>query len=156
MAASTDAVILYLTAMWQALTSTTLAGLHVVDGPQVTSDASDNWLFVGFNGLNPDEFNEGATAQQSRMAFAKVKQEDGQVVCAVVSRSGDPDGIPATRARAYGFVAAAEAALRADATLGSPGLVMDSFVSDHRYSPIQTQQAAKVRVVFTVTYKGQI
>lgn len=153
MAASTDPVILYLTAMWQALMPTTLAGLQVVDGPQVNSDSADSWLFVGFNGLNPDEFNEGATAVQSRMAFQRVKQEDGQVTCAVVSRSGDTD-VPACRSRAYGFVSAAENAVRTDATLG--GLVMDSFVSDHRYSPIQTQQGAKVRIVFTVTYKGQI
>lgn len=153
MSASTDPVILYLTAMWQALMPTTLAGLQVVDGPQVNSDSADSWLFVGFNGLNPDEFNEGATAVQSPMAFQRVKQEDGQVTCAVVSRSGDTD-VPACRSRAYGYVSAAENAVRTDATLG--GLVMDSFVSDHRYSPIQTQQGAKVRIVFTVTYKGQI
>lgn len=154
MAASTDPVMLYLTAMWQALMVTTLAGLDVVDGPRVDSVPVDDRLFVGFNGLNPDEFNEGATAVQSRMAFQRVKQEDGQVTCAVVSRSSDPDSIPSLRARAYGFVSAAENAVRTDATLS--GLVMDSFVSDHRYSPIQTQQGAKVRIVFTVTYKGQI
>jgi len=153
MAASTDSVVLYLTAMWQALMTTTLSGVDVVDGPQVDSEPVNDRLYVGFNGATPDEFNEGATAVQSRMAFQRVKQEDGQVACAVVSRSGDTD-IPSLRARAYGFLSAAETALRNDATLN--GLVMDSFVSDHRYSPIQTQQAAKVRLVFTVTYKGQI
>lgn len=153
MAADTGPVILYLTAMWQALMTTTLTGVQVVDGPQVTSDPSDDWLFVGFNGGSPDEFNEGATAAQSRMAFQRVKQEDGQVTCAVVSVAGDTE-IPSLRARAYGFVSAAEDAVRADATLG--GLVMDAFVSEHRYSPVQTQQGAKVRIVFTVTYKGQL
>jgi hypothetical protein len=153
MASSTGPVILYLTTMWQALTATTLSGTDVVDGPQVDSEPVNDRLFVGFNGDTPDEYNEGATAVQSRMAFQRVKQEDGQITCAVVSRSGDSD-IPATRLRAYGYVAAAEDALRLDPQLG--GLVMDSFVSDHRYSPVQTQQGAKVRVVFTVTYKGQI
>lgn len=153
MASSTGPVILYLTAMWQALTTTTLSGLGVVDGPQVDSEPVSDRLYVGFNGGSPDEFNEGAVAQQSRMAFARVKQEDGQVTCAVVSVAGDTD-VPTLRARAYGFVSAAEDALRVDPQLG--GLVMDSFVSDHRYSPVQTQQAAKVRIVFTVTYKGQI
>lgn len=153
MASSTGPVILYLTAMWQALTTTTLAGLDVVDGPQVDSSPVNDRLFVGFNGDTPDEYNEGATALQSRMAFQRVKQEDGQVTCSVVSRSGDTD-VPGVRTRAYGFLAAAEDALRADPQLG--GLVMDSFVSDHRYSPVQTQQGAKVRVVFTVTYKGQL
>lgn len=153
MAASTGPVILYLTSMWQALTATTLSGADVVDGPQVDSEPVTDRIFVGFNGDTPDEYNEGAVAQQSRMAFARVKQEDGQVTCAVVSVSGDTD-IPALRARAYGFLSAAEDALRQDPQLG--GLVMDSFVSDHRYSPVQTQQASKVRIVFTVTYKGQI
>lgn len=142
-------MIVYLTAMWKAALPT----INVVDGPQVNADPSNDWVYVGFNGGSPDEFNEGATAQQSWMAFARVKQEDGQVTCAVVSRAGDTD-VPTLRARAYGFVSAAEDALRADPQLG--GLVMDSFVSDHRYSPVQTKQAAKVRIVFTVTYKGQI
>lgn len=149
MASLIDPVIVKLTAIWTAA----LTGINVVDGPQVTSDASSDWLFVGFNGDTPDEYNEGAVGQQSLMAFAKVKGDDGQVTCAVVSRSGNTD-ITATRARADGFLAAAEGAVRADMTLG--GLVMSAFVSDYRYSPVQTQQGAKVRVVFTVTYKAQL
>jgi hypothetical protein len=149
MASKTDAVCLALTAMWTAA----LTGVQVADGPQVNSDPASDWLFVGFNGDVPDEYNEGALGQQSLMAFARTKQEDGQITCSVVSRSGDTD-IPATRARAYAFVAAAEDAVRADMTLG--GLVLHAFVSDHRYSPVQTQQGAKVRVVFTVTYQAQL
>lgn len=150
MASSIDAVILKLTAVWSAA----LTGVNVVDGPQVTSDAADDWLFVGYNGDTPDEYNEGATGQQSLMAFAKVKGDDGQVICAVVSRSPGSTDITATRARANGFLAAAEAAVRADMSLG--GLVMQSYVTDYRYSPVQTQQGAKVRIVFTVTYKAQL
>lgn len=149
MASSIDAVILQLTAVWTAA----LTGINVVDGPQVNSDPTGDWLFVGFNGDIPDEYNEGAIAQQSLMAFARTKQEDAQITCAVVSVSGDSD-IPAARARAYGFAAAAEDAVRADMQLG--GLVMHAFVSDYRYSPVQTQQGAKVRIVFTVTYKAQL
>ncbi len=149
MATKTNAVCLALTAMWTAA----LTNVNVVDGPQVNSDPTADWLFVGFNGGSPDEFNEGATAQQSPMTFARGKQEDGQITCAVVSVSGDTD-IPAARLRAYAFVAAAEDAVRNDMTLG--GLVMHAFVSDHRYSPVQTDSGAKVRIVFTVTYKGQL
>lgn len=149
MSAKTDAVILALTAVW----TTALTGIKVADGPQVTSDPANDWLFVGFNGDAPDESNQGATAEQSLMGFAKLKQESGQVTCAVVSRSGDTD-IPAVRARAYATLSAAEDALRADMYLG--GLVMHAFVSSHQYSPVQTQQASKVRVVFTVTYQAQL
>jgi hypothetical protein len=149
MASLMDPVIVKLTAIWTAA----LTGINVVDGPQVTSDASSDWLFVGFNGDVPDEYNEGAAGLQSLMAFARVKGDDGQVTCAVVSRSGNAD-ITATRARANGFLATAEDAVRADMSLG--GLVMSAFVSDYRYSPVQTQQGAKVRLVFTVTYKAQL
>lgn len=149
MASLTDPVILYLTDLW----TTALTDVNVVDGPQVTSDAANDWLFVGYNGDTPDEYNEGSAGQQSLMAFAKVKGDDGQVTCAVVSVSGDTD-ITATRARAHIILSAAEAAVRADMQLG--GLVMHAYVSDYRYSPVQTQQGAKVRIVFTVTYKGQI
>jgi hypothetical protein len=147
--AKTDAVCLALTALWQAA----LTGIQVVDGPQANSDASDDWLFVGFNGDAPDEYNEGAVADQTMMAFLRTKQEDGQVTCAVVSRSGDTD-IPSVRSRAYSFLSAAEDAVRADMQLG--GLVMHAFVSGHQYSPVITQQGAKVRVVFTVTYQAQL
>ena len=149
MSSKTDAAVLYLTAMWTAA----LTGVTIADGPQVNSDPTADWLFVGFNGGSPDEFNEGATAQQSMLTFNRGKAEDGQVTCAVVSVSGDTN-IPATRARAYAFMATAEDAVRNDMTLG--GLVMHAFVSDHRYSPVQTDNGAKVRIVFTVTYKGQL
>ena len=149
MSAKIDTVILALAALWESA----LTGIQVVDGPQVNSDASNDWLFVGFNGDIPDELNEAATAEQSLMAFSRVKGDDGQITCAVVSRAGDTD-IPALRARAVGFLATAEDALRADMQLG--GLVMHAFVSAYQYSPVQTQQGAKVRVVFTVTYKAQL
>jgi hypothetical protein len=144
----TDAVCLALTALWQPLT-----GVQVVDGPQANSDASDDWLFVAFDGDLPDEGNEAVDATQDLMAFLKTKQEDAEVTCAVVSRRGDTD-IPAARARAYDIVSDAEDLLRADMQLG--GLVMHAFVSAHQYIPIVTQGGAKVRVVFTVTYKAQL
>lgn len=151
MSAKTDAVILALTAMWQAAPA--LEGVRVVDGPQANSEASPDWLFVGADGDAPDEGNEAAVIEQSFMAFAKTKQEDGEVTCAVVSVRGDTD-IPSARARAYAVVSAAEDALRTDLTLGA--LVMHAFVSAHQYMPAQTTDGARVRVVFTVTYKAQI
>jgi hypothetical protein len=149
MASKTDAVILALTAMWTAA----LTSAVVADGPQANSDAANDWLFVGADGDAPDEGNEAAAVEQSWMAFARTKQEDGEVTCAVVSRSGDTN-IPALRARAYALFSAAEDALRADNTLG--GLLMQSYVSAHQYSPAQTTQGGRVRVVFTVTYQAQI
>lgn len=151
MSTKTDAVILALTALWQAAPALDTA--EVVDGPQANSDASNDWLFVGFDGDLPDEGNEAAVVQQSLMAFMKTKQEDGEVTCAVVSRRGDID-VPTARARAYALMSAAEDALRTDMQLG--GLVMHAFLSAHQYIPVITQGGCKARVVFTVTYQAQI
>jgi hypothetical protein len=153
MATKTDAVSLYLTAIWQAATATTLTGVQVVDGPQANSVAANDWLFVAFDGDVPDEGNEAIAATQDLMAFARTKQEDAEVTCAVVCRRGDTD-VPTARARAYAIFSAAEDVLRADMQLG--GLVMHAFVSAHQYSPAQTAQGARVRLTFTVTYKAQI
>lgn len=153
MSSKTDQVILYLTAMWQGLTSTTLSGVQVADGPQVNSDASQQWLFVGFDGDTPTNQNQSATMQQDMFAFSRVKSEEGDVLCAAVTVQGPPE-IPAVRQQAYAIVSAAEDALRADSTLG--GLVMNAYVSGHNYYPVQTTSGAKVRVVFTVRYKAQI
>lgn len=148
MAALTDPVILALTALWQPIPDA-----QVVDGPQANSDPSSGWLFVGSNGDEPDETMEAAVVEQSLAGFARTKFEDGQITCAAVVVAGDTD-IAAARAAAYAIVEAAEDLLRADMQLG--GLVMHAFVSAHTYMPVITQTGAKVRVVFTVTYKAQI
>lgn len=151
MSTLTDPVILALTAKWQALMTTTLTGVQVADGPQVNCDASPDWLFVGHDGGNDE--NEAATAQQNLMAFARTKGEDAEVRCAAVSVRGDTE-LPTARQRAYAIVSAAEDALRTDMQLGS--LVMQAYVSSHSYIPAQTTAGAKVRVLFTVTYKAQL
>lgn len=151
MSSKVDAVCLALAAMWQA--DTDLAGVNVVDGPQANSDAANEWLFVGFDGDVPDEGNEAVAAEQDLMAFAKTKQETADVTCAVVIRAGGTD-TTTVRARAYEVFSDAEDALRSNMQLG--GLVMHSFVSAHQYIPVITQQGAKARVVFTVTYLAQL
>ena len=153
MSTKTDAVIAALAATWQGLTATTLADVQVVDGPQANSDASPDWLFAGHDGGSPTDENEAAITQQNLMAFARTKGEDAEVRCAAIAVRGDTD-IVSARQRAYAIVSAAEDALRADMTLG--GLVMHAYVSSHTYIPAQTDKGAKVRVVFTVTYKAQL
>jgi hypothetical protein len=149
MASKVDAVCLALAALWHA----TFADVQVADGPQVNSDASNDWLFVGANGESPDAFTQGATVEQSWMAFAKTMQETGQITCAIVSRAGGTD-IPTVRARAYQILASAESALRADPFLGS--LLMQSYISSHQYVPVLSQDGCKVRIPFVVTYLAQL
>lgn len=151
MSTKVDAVCLALAAMWQA--DPDLTGVQVVDGPQANSEAVNEWLFVGFDGDAPDEGNEAVSAEQDLMAFAKTKQETGEVTCAVVIRSGDMN-TTTVRARAYDVFSDAEDTLRSNMQLG--GLVMHAYVSGHQYIPVQTTAGAKARVVFTVTYLAQL
>lgn len=154
MSAKADAVILALTSLWQAAMTTTLAGVQVADGPQVNSDPSPAWLFVGSDGGAPSEFMEAANAQQSWLAFGKIKREDGSVTCAAVVVQGGTD-IPSARAAVYGIVSAAEDLLRTDPTLG--GVVsLQSYLSSHRCLVMQTNDGVVARVVFTVTYQAQL
>jgi hypothetical protein len=149
MATKADAVCIALTAMWSAA----LTGVNVVDGPQVNSDASTDWLFVGFDGDEPDEGTEAVSAEQELMAFAKTKQESAEVTCAAVVVDGGTD-TTTVRSRAYAILSAAEDALRLDMQLG--GLVMHAFISAHIYIPVITTGGCKARVVFTVTYLAQL
>lgn len=151
MASKVDAVCLALTALWSAAPA--LEGVRVVDGPQANSEDANEWLFVGYDGDTLDPNSEGANATQDWMAFAKTKQEDGEITSAVVVRSGVVD-IPTVRARAFALVSAAEDALRTDPLLG--GVVMQSHISEQRYFPTPSTSGCKVRVVFTVTYLAQL
>jgi len=151
MASKVDAVCLALTAMWQA--AVPLDPVNVVDGPQVNAMAEAEWLFVGYDADDLDDTTEGAAAEQSHEAFLKTKFEAGQVTCAALVTRGDTD-IVGARARAFAIVSAAEDALRADLLLG--GLVMQSWLSEQRYIPMQTDAGAKARVVFVVSYLAQL
>lgn len=154
MSTQIDAVILALTAQWQALavTAGTLEGVQVVDGPQVNSDPSTEWLFVGYDGAEGSEFAEGATAEQTLLTFSKGKAESPEIKCSAVVVRGDTE-MPSARQRAFAIMSAAEDALRNNMTLG--GLVMHAYVSTITYIPTQTDRGAKARVWFTVTYQAQ-
>lgn len=155
MSSQINAVILALVTKWQALSVTggALEGVRVVDGPQVTADGSQEWLFVGSDGAERGDSGEAASAEQSLLGFSKLNQEGAEIRCAAVVVRGDTD-IPAARQRALWVASAAESALRLDMALS--GLVMHSFISGITYIPLQTDSGAKVRVVFTVTYQAQI
>ena len=150
MATKLDAVCIALTTLWDAAFDATV---QVVDGPQVNSDPSSDWLFVGHDADRPDDTNDGAVATQDWMAFQRTKEEDGEVTCAIVVVSGDT-AIPTVRARALDILSDAEDALRANPTIG--GLVMKSHVSEIRFIPVVTSDGSKARVVFTVTYLAEI
>jgi hypothetical protein len=144
----TDPVLIALTALWTAA----LADVNVRDGPQVNSEAANDWLFVGSDSDSPDPNSVMADAEEDRLTFS-TKQETNRIKNSIIVRTGDTE-IPPVRARAFTILAAAETALMADRTLG--GTVMHAIVTGHQYYPTITTAGARVRIVFTVTYRAQI
>lgn len=153
MSSQLDAVIVALTTKWQALMSTTLAGVQVVDGPQRNADPTQNWLFVGHTGGEPVEGVEAAIGQQDLMTFARGKSESIGVDCGIVVVSGDPN-ISIARQQALSILSICEDALRNDMTLG--GIVMHAYVAQIQYVPTVTSTGAKVRITFIVSYQAHL
>ena len=152
MSSQLDAVILALTVKWQALQSSTLAGVNVVDGPQASMDPTQQWLVVGHTGGVPIEGEESAFGQQDLYTFAKGKSESINIDCGIVCASGDPNIAPA-RQRCLAIMSVCEDSLRQDMTLG--GIVMHAYIAQIMYVPTVTSTGAKVRVTFTVSYQAQ-
>jgi len=146
------AVAVALTALWTAAPAFT--GVKVVDGPQATYDASPEWLFVGYDGGEPDGKTPGIQTAQDWMSFARTLQEPvAAVTCGLTVKGGGPDLLTA-RARVYTLLTAASDVVRADPTLG--GLVMQSYVSESRYYPLIGSGGSKARLVFDVAYRAQL
>lgn len=152
MATKLDAVCVALTALW----TTTFASstMRVVDSMQANADPTADWLFVCYDGDEPDDSTEGASADQVPIAGGNIRREDGEITCAVVAVLGGTIDIPAVRARALAVVDDCEDALRADKTLG--GLVMQAHLTAQRFIPMKTDKGSKGRVVFTVSYTVQL
>jgi hypothetical protein len=146
-----DAVLLALVTLWGVAPA--LEGVEVADGPQANSEALNEWLFVGADGVPQSEGTQFVSAQQEWQAFARVKRESAEITCAFLVRSGEKDTV-SLRARAYALLGAAEDAVRADPTLA--GLVMQAGISAHQYFPTATTGGSMARVVFTVTYMAQL
>lgn len=150
MAGKTNQVLAALTALWSGAPAFT--GVKVQDGPAATQDPSLEWLLVGLDGLAPSGARM-VSIKQRWMTYGKTLEEAGTVTNALVIRNGSPDLVGA-RTRAYSLLSSAEAALRADFTIG--GLVIDSRISGHDYFPVIGTAGAVARITFTVDYRAEI
>lgn len=125
------------------------SGVPVYDGPPVTADAPPTYVTVGF--VVGEDF--GGSYEQTRNgenAWAGALEEAGTVRCEVVSATGDVD-LRAVRDRAFALVAAWDAALADDETLGVlPKASTASLAVD--VAPAQTSGGSVQRLTVTFTY----
>lgn len=121
-------------------------GVTVADGPQVTDDASPDWLVVGFDG-DPNGDFEAATSVGGWADLGTGREEEFQVTVAAIANRGDTDIVTA-RKRAYEIAARVEAWLRADPSLGLRSL--EAAIAGTRLTQDQTDQGAQAVLLLSV------
>lgn len=143
-------VISALSTRWSALPA--LAGVTVFTGPPVGDPSSGDYLFVGDD--SDPESDTISTFEQEWVDMAHTRRaETGEIICAMVSDSGDTD-ILTRMMRAFTLLSACEADLVADPTLGGVVAMAELVIGQHR--PIQNASGAASVVPFTVRYGADV
>lgn len=151
-----DAGIVALVAACAADSTLTGLGTVVSDGLPVTNDRLDNLLVIG--GTYPDDgvsvVAEGQQEWRSDGGTSAARDESVDVRCFALVETGDVD-VATTRASAFSIVAAVEALLRANYSLGLSS-VMSVEVVNVAYQLTQGSDGTRVVVPFTVRIRSVI
>jgi hypothetical protein len=130
--------------------------VNVIDGPAVTADPGPLALWVGADSLSPPAGAlpaAASSAQQWQAGLTRsTRTEALSVFCTAQAKSGNDD-VASLRAQAAAILAAAEAVVNADPSLG--GLLAgtaDAVVTaaEWRQGPNPVQQGIAVQVTFTI------
>ena len=142
-----DEAILALVALWTA------AGLATVDGGLVSGDTGGR-VFVGYDG-DPDGDWQAAELDSDWAGVGSTKRdEEFDVICAVVTRSGFQKASEA-RAAALAMYQTASAALRANPSLGFPPPSVVSPQPQGLFTP-PGKTGIQGRLVFNVHVKTRV
>lgn len=136
-----DAAIAALVQMWTA------ADIDTVDGAFVSGEVGDR-LFVGYDGDPEGEFQAADLGSEWAGLGAKARDEEFDIVCAVVTRPGFTSASEARNAAITLFQTAA-AALRANPSLGLPPPTVAAARAEALYTP-PTSSGVQGRLVFNV------
>lgn len=142
-----DDAILALVAMWTA------ANIATVDGPFVSGDTGDR-LFVGYDGDPEGDFQAVEGDSDWAGLGAKTRDEEFDIICAAVTRSGHQTAT-AARAAAIALFQVASAALRADPSLGLPPPCVAEPKPQGLFTP-PGSTGVQGRLVFNVHVKTRV
>jgi hypothetical protein len=141
----------YLVALAAGLTATTLAGVHVQDGPPTAQLLGlRKVLVVGGEWQPSDIARPGATGTQEPSMGNASRNESILVACSAFSQSGDT-GMKILRDEAFAVEAAFENAVIIDRTLGGLCYGDARVAAVDNYRPIQNERGAAAIVDFTIT-----
>jgi hypothetical protein len=135
-------------------TSTALPAVRVVRGRDISSDPTDV-VVIGSRDREGNPADAG-TFQQSMQTFGGNREEVGTVNGLVFAHNGEADQ-GAACVTAFGYLAALEAAVRADPTLGLTGF--DYVVAEMQSGDVsesQNDEGAETVLAFTISYKIRI
>lgn len=132
----------------------------VVRGHDVSEDTSDA-VFIALGDLDDEDWTSAGTFRQSMQSFGGKREEVGSVNGLVYARDGGGNQATATDT-ALGYLAALEADVRADPTLGIPvgdGHTYDYMVTEMdsgEIREIQANDGASTALPFVISYKTRI
>lgn len=139
-----------LVAKWRADPTLAAANVKVYDGPPTNQpDAGRHELFVGASGLDFGDTDDAGTTEQE-WANATTTERDSfeTVVCGLWLSKGSTD-MGVLREAVSGLLVAIAAGLRADLTLGIPGVFWVEL-GNVVWRQIQATQGASFGCTFTV------
>jgi len=149
------AAIVALTAACVADSTLVARGTTISDGLPVSSDSASELLVIGGSPVESDTLaGEGTQSWRSDGGTAAARDGEESILCYAVAATGDVD-VSTTRAAAFAILAAVEALLRANYTLGLDG-VLSVEVSRVSYQLEQYADGTRVVVPFTVTVRSVI
>lgn len=128
--------------------------VQVYDGPDVTDSEWADAVFIGFDGDWNGKFDSVRIKQDWSYLGATSRFEEVDIVCSVVSWSGDVTPKP-NRDRAIVLLGAVETVLRTDPTLGLDSSVIATLdVANVFQEPFQNGHGC--RILFTIHIRDQI
>ena len=130
--------------------ATGLTGVDVHDGPPMTGEAPD-YVCIGFDPVEPLTAVEGDQVPAS--LGNRAREESYEIVCSLAAWSGDT-AMSARRARAMQLLAAIEAWLRTNITLG--GAVRTAQIASYSLLQEQTDQGASAGVRFRIACSARL
>ncbi|MFG2328250.1 hypothetical protein ACGFMM_01355 [Streptomyces sp. NPDC048604] len=123
-----------------------LSGVGVTDGPEITQEDLDDWVLVGYDG-DPGGGFLAAAAEEEWAGLGVSREETIQLPITLLARRGDTD-VRAARVRVYELGDVVRTILRADPTIGLPGV--QSAVGSTGLFQTQTDQGIQTRLVLTL------
>ena len=131
-----------------------LVGVHIYDGPNITSDSPPDSITVGHSGANEEDVAGSLTQEYRNTGVMAPRDETCEVRCVAQSIDGGTN-LAVVRHRALALLGVVESTLRANPQLGLAG-IQRVEVSTGTVRQAQTGQGCGVRIEFTIRAFGLI